>query len=57
MGKKENSIWSPMLAVISLGTNLSAPLPTVTGMVTACARVAEATAARAVEKCIARLET
>ena len=57
MGKKEKSIWSPMLAVMSLGTNFSAPLPTVTGMVTACSRAAEATAARAVEKCMLRLET
>ena len=52
LGKKENSIESPTLALISLGTNVRAPpLPTCTGMVVAaCAREAEAAARRTVEK-------
>jgi len=47
---------SPMLALMSLGTNVRAPLPTSTEMVAAVATAAEAAATRAVEKYMLRLE-
>ena len=56
MGKKENSTMSPTLALMSLGTNVSEPLPTATDIVAACARAAEAAATRVVVKCMLRLE-
>jgi hypothetical protein len=47
---------SPTLALMSLGTNVRAPLPTSTEMVAAVATAAEAAATRAVEKYMLRLE-
>ena len=56
MGKKENSMESPTLAVMSLGENVRAPLPTSTEMVAAVAIAAEAAATRAVEKYMLRFD-
>lgn len=48
---------SPTFALMSFGTNVRAPSPTLTGIVVAaCARAAEAAARRVVEKNIMRLE-
>lgn len=56
LGKKENSMESPTLALMSLGLNVREPLPTATEMVAACASAAEAAARTVVEKCMLRLE-
>jgi hypothetical protein len=58
LAKKENSMWSPTEAWMSLGENFNVLFqPTLTGIVIACARASEAAAARAVEKYMVRLQT
>ncbi len=55
LGKKENSMVSPMLAWMSFGLNEREPLPTATEMVAACASAAEAAVRSVFEKCMSRL--